>query len=166
MCEGSRESSKHRATLLEKISILVEIKDPVAVGFYKAMPEGLRPVYAEVLLTGAAYLASQKDFTSESNSNLSPLPFLGVTISVLHNNYMPQRPQSLCKREDSGSRKTSKPCHMSKMWTSRHQTGSHEKCGKPNCSKCPHGPYWYVAHRIGEKMTDCYIGKTWPEAQQ
>ena len=50
----------------EKISILVEIKDPVAVGFYKAMPEGLRPVYAEVLLTGAAYLASQKDFTSES----------------------------------------------------------------------------------------------------
>ena len=66
MYEGSRKSSKHHSTLPEKISILVEIKDPVAVEFYKAMPEGLRPVYAEVLLTGAAYLASQKDFTSES----------------------------------------------------------------------------------------------------
>ena len=40
------------------------------------------------------------------------------------------------------------------------------KCGRPNCSKCPHGPYWYVVHRIGTKVTQCYIGKTWPESKQ
>ena len=38
-----------------------------------------------------------------------------------------------------------------------------KKCGKPNCGKCPHGPYWYVAHRVGGKVRFCYIGKTWPE---
>lgn len=39
------------------------------------------------------------------------------------------------------------------------------KCGKPNCSKCPHGPYWYVTHRVKSKKhpTECYIGKVWPE---
>ena len=41
-----------------------------------------------------------------------------------------------------------------------------KKCGKPNCTKCPHGPYWYVAHRIGSKVTECYVGKTWPEAKE
>ena len=48
------------------VEILVVIRDPTAVKFYKSMPDELRSSYAEVLLTGAAYLASQKDLTSES----------------------------------------------------------------------------------------------------
>lgn len=37
------------------------------------------------------------------------------------------------------------------------------RCRNPHCSKCPHGPYYYVFHRISKKLTKCYIGKTWPE---
>ena len=37
-----------------------------------------------------------------------------------------------------------------------------KKCGKPRCGRCPHGPYWYVAHREGSRVTECYIGRTWP----
>jgi len=37
------------------------------------------------------------------------------------------------------------------------------KCKKPNCTKCPHGPYYYVAHRVGKKVKSCYIGKNWPK---
>ena len=36
------------------------------------------------------------------------------------------------------------------------------QCGKPNCSKCPHGPYYYVVHWVGEGTKECYIGKNWP----
>jgi len=35
------------------------------------------------------------------------------------------------------------------------------KCKNPNCTKCPHGPYYYVFHRIGKKVKSCYIGKKW-----
>jgi len=37
-----------------------------------------------------------------------------------------------------------------------------KKCNKPNCSKCPHGPYFFVAHRADGKRKNCYIGKNWP----
>jgi len=37
------------------------------------------------------------------------------------------------------------------------------KCGNSTCAKCPHGPYWYVFHRVGSKIVNCYIGKRWPE---
>jgi hypothetical protein len=63
--ERSIRKRQHSA-LLEKISIIAEIKDPVAVRFYSAMPEKFRSVYAEMLLTGAAYLATQKDIATES----------------------------------------------------------------------------------------------------
>jgi hypothetical protein len=38
------------------------------------------------------------------------------------------------------------------------------RCGKPQCTKCPHGPYWYmIMHlRTGKAVTK-YIGKALPE---
>ncbi len=32
-------------------------------------------------------------------------------------------------------------------------------CGKHNCSRCPHGPYWYFVTWRGKKATQRYIGK-------
>ena len=32
-------------------------------------------------------------------------------------------------------------------------------CGKPGCSKCPHGPYWYAYWREGGKVRSKYIGR-------
>lgn len=36
------------------------------------------------------------------------------------------------------------------------------KCGKRNCSSCPHGPYWYAYYREGDKLRSRYIGKSLP----
>ena len=33
------------------------------------------------------------------------------------------------------------------------------RCGKVNCSKCPHGPYWYAAVPNRGKWREVYIGK-------
>ena len=40
------------------------------------------------------------------------------------------------------------------------------QCGKPNCSKCPHGPYYYVVHWVGKGTKECYIGKNWPSGHK
>lgn len=32
-------------------------------------------------------------------------------------------------------------------------------CGKANCSKCPHGPYWYLVTWHGKRATQRYVGK-------
>ncbi|HEX2052338.1 MAG TPA: hypothetical protein VHJ78_01250 [Actinomycetota bacterium] len=32
-------------------------------------------------------------------------------------------------------------------------------CGKPGCSKCPHGPYWYAYWREGNRVRSRYIGR-------
>jgi len=37
------------------------------------------------------------------------------------------------------------------------------KCGKPNCEKCPHGPYWYGYKRVNGKLKSFYVGKELPE---
>jgi hypothetical protein len=45
-----------------------------------------------------------------------------------------------------------------------------QKCGKKNCTKCPHGPYWYAyiriaggvnedGSRIKSRIAEIYIGK-------
>ncbi|MDQ1401805.1 MAG: hypothetical protein QOG03_121 [Actinomycetota bacterium] len=36
------------------------------------------------------------------------------------------------------------------------------KCGKPTCTRCPHGPYWYAYWREGDRVRSRYIGKTLP----
>ena len=32
------------------------------------------------------------------------------------------------------------------------------RCGKKNCTKCPHKTYAYAQYRVGDKVTDKYIG--------
>lgn len=53
-------------TVIESIQIKAEIRDPVAISFYSTIPGDLRKAYAEILLTGAAYLATQKDIANDS----------------------------------------------------------------------------------------------------
>lgn len=37
------------------------------------------------------------------------------------------------------------------------------RCGKADCTKCPHGPYWYAYWREGERVRSRYIGRTLPD---
>lgn len=37
------------------------------------------------------------------------------------------------------------------------------RCGRPNCARCPHGPYWYAYWREGGRLRSRYIGKRLPE---
>ena len=34
------------------------------------------------------------------------------------------------------------------------------RCGKPTCTRCPHGPYWYACWREGDRVRTRYIGRT------
>lgn len=36
------------------------------------------------------------------------------------------------------------------------------RCGKPTCTRCPHGPYWYAVWREGDKVRTRYVGKALP----
>ena len=36
------------------------------------------------------------------------------------------------------------------------------RCGKPGCTKCPHGPYWYAYYRDGGRLRSRYIGRELP----
>lgn len=38
------------------------------------------------------------------------------------------------------------------------------RCGKPGCTRCPHGPYWYAYWREGGRLRSRYLGKNGPEA--
>jgi len=33
------------------------------------------------------------------------------------------------------------------------------RCGKPNCTHCPHGPYWYAYWTEGGRRRSRYVGK-------
>ena len=35
----------------------------------------------------------------------------------------------------------------------------HVRCGKPNCTRCPHGPYWYAYWTEGGRRRSRYVGK-------
>lgn len=37
------------------------------------------------------------------------------------------------------------------------------RCGKPGCTRCPHGPYWYAYWRESGRVRSRYIGKDLPE---
>src|SRR5438093_11653732 len=37
------------------------------------------------------------------------------------------------------------------------------RCGRANCTRCPHGPYWYAYSREGGRLRSRYIGKDLPE---
>ncbi|HET7483073.1 MAG TPA: hypothetical protein VFK89_09450 [Actinomycetota bacterium] len=36
------------------------------------------------------------------------------------------------------------------------------RCGKPGCTKCPHGPYWYAYYREDGKLRSRYVGRELP----
>ena len=38
------------------------------------------------------------------------------------------------------------------------------KCGRANCTRCPHGPYWYAYWREGGRLRSRYIGKELPKS--
>ena len=40
------------------------------------------------------------------------------------------------------------------------------RCGKPTCTRCPHGPYWYATWREGDKVRTRYVGKVLPPDAQ
>jgi hypothetical protein len=37
------------------------------------------------------------------------------------------------------------------------------RCGRSNCTRCPHGPYWYAYWREGGRLRSRYIGKELPD---
>lgn len=39
------------------------------------------------------------------------------------------------------------------------------RCGKPGCTKCPHGPYWYAYWREDGKVRSRYIGPELPQGE-
>ena len=39
----------------------------------------------------------------------------------------------------------------------------HVRCGRDNCTRCPHGPYWYAYWREDGRLRSRYIGKELPE---
>ena len=39
-------------------------------------------------------------------------------------------------------------------------------CGKPGCTRCPHGPYWYAYWREDGKVRSRYIGRHLPEGTE
>jgi hypothetical protein len=36
------------------------------------------------------------------------------------------------------------------------------RCGKQNCTRCPHGPYWYAYWKENGRTRSRYIGRTLP----
>jgi hypothetical protein len=38
----------------------------------------------------------------------------------------------------------------------------HVRCGRKNCTRCPHGPYWYAYWREDGRVRSRYIGKELP----
>jgi hypothetical protein len=36
------------------------------------------------------------------------------------------------------------------------------RCGKPNCTRCPHGPYWYAYWREDGRLRSRYLGSAKP----
>lgn len=38
----------------------------------------------------------------------------------------------------------------------------HVRCGKPSCTACPHGPYWYAYWREDGRRRSRYIGRHLP----
>ena len=33
------------------------------------------------------------------------------------------------------------------------------RCGKANCTRCPHGPYWYAYWTENGRRRSCYLGR-------
>ncbi len=65
-------------------------------------------------------------------------------------------------QERRAGQSASAPVKMEKQvgsLTFRYET---VRCGKENCSRCPHGPYWYAYWKEGGRTHSRYIGRTLP----
>jgi hypothetical protein len=40
------------------------------------------------------------------------------------------------------------------------------RCGKPNCTRCPHGPYWYAYWKENGRTRSRYVGRALPPRAQ
>jgi len=40
------------------------------------------------------------------------------------------------------------------------------RCGRENCGRCPHGPYWYAYWREDGRVRSRYIGKEAPRGTE
>jgi hypothetical protein len=40
-----------------------------------------------------------------------------------------------------------------------HLREKYVRCGKPGCTKCPHGPYTYLSYREGKTVKTQYLGR-------
>jgi hypothetical protein len=60
-----------------------------------------------------------------------------------------------------GDRAGGEPDEIDERVTYRLET---VRCGKSDCSSCPHGPYWYAYFREGNRLRSRYIGSELPES--
>lgn len=59
---------------------------------------------------------------------------------------------------------TTAPAHMEAQIGSITFRSETVRCGKKNCSRCPHGPYWYAYWKENGRTRSRYIGRTLPTA--
>lgn len=57
---------------------------------------------------------------------------------------------------------TDAPAHMDAQIGSITFRFETVRCGKENCSRCPHGPYWYAYWKENGRTRSRYIGRTLP----
>ncbi len=65
-------------------------------------------------------------------------------------------------RERQSGQNSPAPLRMDKQVgsiTFRYET---VRCGKENCSRCPHGPYWYAYWKEEGRTHSRYIGRSLP----
>jgi hypothetical protein len=50
--------------------------------------------------------------------------------------------------------------HLSVGSHAAHLRQKFVRCGKPGCTKCPHGPYTYLSYRVGSTVKTQYVGRS------
>lgn len=73
-----------------------------------------------------------------------------------------EQPVPRSRRENEVQSKnpgTSSSGHQVGSITFRYET---VRCGKENCSRCPHGPYWYAYWKEAGRTRSRYIGRSLP----
>ncbi|MBI4671199.1 MAG: hypothetical protein HY741_05970 [Chloroflexi bacterium] len=71
---------------------------------------------------------------------------------------------ALLERRAGRDVETAAPAHIEAQIgsiTFRYET---VRCSKQNCSRCPHGPYWYAYWKENGRTHSRYIGRTLPAA--
>ncbi len=72
------------------------------------------------------------------------------------------RLQQVLEERRAGQAAAATPMRLEKQIgsiTFRYET---VRCGKDNCTRCPHGPYWYAYWKEGGRTRSRYIGRQLP----